>query len=660
MNPTFEIYWKIPGYIILYFLLLIALGIFVNRACRLYVFLHLGGKENRFDHMGKRAIIFLTNVLGQWCTLKSVSIKDLAGIGHFLMFWTFFLFFMNYTYLFIWGAWHPSSSLLELGNRFSSIFSSVLEPLALLTVGAVIWALCRRYIVRPERLKKGFEAAVILILILLLLATHFLGETLRISAFQDHYGGVISSALAHAFSPINQSIRQTFYYIVWWFHIFILLSFLIYIPYSKHLHILASLFNVFLRSTRAKGALTPIDIETAQTLGVEKIEEFTWKQLLDLYACAECGRCQVSCPAYLSGKPLSPQRMIEHLKTHLIETGTHNNKPGMALIGERISEEEIWNCLTCYACQEVCPVLNEHIEKIIELRRNLVMVKNRISETAERVLRMLMMRGDPWIGTQYLRTDWTEGLGIKKLSKGGDIDLLYWVGCTGALDERNMKVTISFAQLMKQVGINFGILGAEESCCGDPARRMGHELLFQTLVQRNIENLKRYHVRKIVTFCPHCFNTLKNEYPQFGGQFEVIHHTELIAHLIKSGELRPNLTVKKRVTYHDPCYLGRYNDIYLPPRSILSSIPILKFKELKRSRRESFCCGGGGGHMWLEENVGTRINIMRIQEVIEAEVDILATACPFCLQMMEEGIKRKHVEGSIEAMDISELLQKTI
>jgi len=660
MNPTLQTYLDIPNFLILYFLLAVALSIFFYRASKLYGLLRLGGKEDRFDHIGKRIPLFLSNVIGQWCTLRSVSRKDLAGIGHFLMFWTFALFLVNYTYLFIWGAWHQISSLLELGNRFSSAFSFILEMLALLTIGAVIWALGRRYIARAERLKRGFEAAIILILILLLLTTHFLGEALRISAFRDPYGGAVSSAMAIAFDGMSEGAKQASYYIVWWLHIFILLGFLIYIPHSRHLHIIASLFNIFFRSTRPKGALTPIDIETAQNLGVEKIEEFSWKQLLDLYACAECGRCQVSCPAFLSGKPLSPQKLIEHLKTHLIETGNNRNKSTNALIGEIISEEEIWNCLTCYACQEVCPVANEHIEKINELRRNLVMVKNKIPETAERALRTIMMRGDPWTGTQHLRNDWTEGLSIKKLSEESRIDILYWVGCTGALDERNMKVTISFAQLMKKAGINFGILGAEESCCGDPARRMGQELLFQTLVQRNIENLKRYSVKRIVTFCPHCYNTLKNEYPQFGGEFEVIHHTELITHMLKSGRFKPNLPVDKRVAFHDPCYLGRYNDIYLPPRMILSFIPKLKFMELKRSKRESFCCGGGGGHVWLEENIGTRINIMRMQDVIEAEVGILTTACPFCLQMMEEGIKRKHLEGSVEPMDISELIQKTL
>jgi Fe-S oxidoreductase len=285
---------------------------------------------------------------------------------------------------------------------------------------------------------------------------------------------------------------------------------------------------------------------------------------------------------------------------------------------------------------------------------------NKIPETVERALRTLMMRGDPWTGTQYLRTDWTNGLDVKVLSKDSKVEVLFWVGCTGALDERNIKVTISFAKLMKEAGVNFGILGAEESCCGDPARRMGQELLFQTQAQRNIETFKRYNVKKIVTICPHGYNTLKNEYPQFGGNFEVIHHTEMIVELLREEKLKPVRLVDKTVTYHDPCYLGRYNDVYAAPRTILSSIPGLRFVELERSGRESFCCGGGGGHLWLEENTGKRINLMRTEDVVASQSDIVATACPFCLQMFEEGIKKKHLQESVQVMDVSELLQNAI
>jgi Fe-S oxidoreductase/nitrate reductase gamma subunit len=659
MNPAFARYGDIPGLVILYGLFIVVLGFFVYRAYRLYGFLRLGGKEDRFDHLGKRTILFFIWVLGEWCTLRSVSRKDRAGIGHFIMFWTFILFFIHYGYLFTWGAWHDSR-LFNLANPFSVIFLSVLDFLALLSIVAVVWALIRRYIRKPERLETNLEPAMILILVFLLMVTHLVGEALNVNLLRETSGSVIRVAFAHAFDGLSQSALTTSYIIIWWVHLLIFLGFMVYIPYSKHLHILTALFNVFFRSVRPKGALIPINIETADRLGVEKIEEFNWKQLLDLYACAECGRCQVSCPAFLSGKALSPQELIKNLRIHLIEKGMSKGKPTLQLIGDTISEEKIWDCLTCYACQEQCPVCNEHIDKIMELRRNLVMVRNKIPETAERALRTTMMRGDPWTGALHLRTDWSEGQKIKKLSKAEHGEILYWVGCTGALDERSMKMTLAFAQLMIQASISFGILGAEESCCGDPARRMGQELIFQAQVQRNIETLKRYHVKKIVTICPHCYNTLRNEYPQFGGEFEVVHHTEFVAALITGGKLSPSIGVKKKVTYHDPCYLGRYHGIYKAPRAILSSIPELQFVEMKGNKRESFCCGGGGGHMWLEENTGKRVNVMRTEEAIETGADIVVTACPFCLQMFEDGIRKKHLQESIEVMDITELLQKAI
>lgn len=650
MNPAIERYANIPGFIVLYALFFVAIGFFIYRTYQLYRFLRLGGEENRFDHFARRSILFLLWVFGEWCVLRSVSKRDRAGVSHFVMFWTFILFFIYYAYLFAWGAWHHTN-LINVG---------VLDYFAFFSLAGVLWALVRRYVVRPVRLETNFEPAIILVLIFFLMGTHIAGEALKVNLLRETSGSMIASAFARAFSGLSQSTLSASYYTVWWLHIFILFSFLVYIPYSKHLHIIAALFNVFFRSLRPKGALVPIDIETANRLGVEKIEEFSWKQLLDLYACAECGRCQANCPASLSAKPLSPQKLIKNLKTHLIGRGMSEGQSTLQLIGNKISEEEIWDCLTCYACQQVCPVCNEHTDKIMELRRNLVLVKNKVPETAERALRMLMMRGDPWVGTQYLRTDWTNDLGINKLSEKSNVDILYWVGCTGALDERNIKVTKTIAQLMKQADVKFGILGAEEGCCGDPARRMGQELLFQTQVQRNIDILKRYNVKKIVASCPHGYNTLKNEYPQFGGEFEVLHHTEFFDELIKRGKLKPIKSLDKKVTYHDPCYLGRYNDIYEAPRAILSSIPLLKFKELNRSGQESFCCGGGGGHMWLEENIGKRINVMRTEDVMEVEVDIVVTACPFCLQMFEDGIKKKHQQGSIEVMDISELLQKAI
>jgi Fe-S oxidoreductase len=323
-------------------------------------------------------------------------------------------------------------------------------------------------------------------------------------------------------------------------------------------------------------------------------------------------------------------------------------------------EDEIWACTTCGACDVVCPVWVKHIDKIVDLRRNLV-EESTLPETAKGALQSIESRGHPWRGTTLKRTDWAQGLGIKTLAEDSKVDILYWVGCTEALEERSVKVAQSFAKLMKQAGLSFGILGAEESCCGDPARRLGHEYLFQTLAQNNIEVLKRYNIKKIVTGCPHCYNTIKNEYPQFDGNFEVIHHTELIAGLLKEGKIKITKGNYSSITYHDSCYLGRYNDIYQPPRQILKYLPDVKLIEMEKNKKRGFCCGGGGGRLWLEERIGQRISENRIDQVIAVKAQLVATACPYCLQMFGDAIKTKQTEETLKVKDIAELvLESTI
>jgi len=664
MIPVRETYGIIPGYAILYVLFAIALGFFIYRLNHLYHLLRIGQNENRFDHIGQRIKTLLSTVLAQRCVLKSASKGDLAGIGHFLMFWGFLLFFINYAFLFIGAAWTEDLLSLAFGETAAGVFSFILDITAMIVTVAIIWALLRRYVVKPDRLERGFEPAIILVLIIFLMITHLASNGLQaaIDTESSASWSPIASALANPFENLGQGFYEGF----WWTHIVILLSFLVYIAYSKHLHVVVSPFNVFLSSLHPKGALTPVDMETVEKFGVDRIEEFTWKQLMDGYACAVCGRCDASCPAFLSGKPLSPKAMIHNLKEHLLSKGLALLKgtpddTEEALIGNVMSEEAIWACTTCRACQEECPVSNEHIDKIIEFRRNLALEQSKVPETTQRAIKTLTQRGDPWAGALFLRGDWASELEIKKLSdESKDIDILYWVGCTGALQERNIKVTTSLAKILKEAGVNFGILGTEETCCGEPARRMGHEIQFQIMAEQNIESFNRYGVKKIVTSCPHCFNTIKNEYPQLGGDFEVFHHTEFIASLVKSGRLKFTREVNKTVTYHDPCYLGRYNDIYEAPREILEAIPGIRLKEMERNRKKSFCCGGGGGRMWMEESIGRRINEMRVDDFINTEAELVQTACPFCLQMFEEGIARNKLERSAEVTDLAELIETAI
>ena len=430
-------------------------------------------------------------------------------------------------------------------------------------------------------------------------------------------------------------------------------------------HVWLSPLNVFFRSLRPKGSLSYLDIEKAESYGASKIENFTWKQLLDLDACTRCGRCQDNCPAYLSEKPLSPKKVILDLRTHLYDAYRlpFYKKPPESrcdIISEVITEDVIWSCTTCRACQETCPIYVEHIDKIIDMRRSLVLEQAKIPETGEAALKCIETRGHSCRGTTSTRTDWSEGLDIKLLSDDSNVDILYWVGCAAALEDRNTKVAKAMAKILKASGMNFGILGLEESCCGEPARRLGNEYLFQMQALKNIELLKNYNAKKIVTACPHCFNTIKNEYPQFGGEFEVIHHSQFIAELLYQGKIKTTAPRKGKFTYHDSCYLGRHNDIYNQPRQVLQHVSQFKLVEIARSRQNGFCCGGGGGRFWMEERIGKRISEMRIEQVMDTGANVVASACPYCLQMFEDAIKAKEAEEKLKAQDIAELIASSL
>ncbi len=694
MEPTREVFWNIPFGEIIYLLAVIAVGIFVYALYRRYRLWRLGGPDNRFNHLGKRVRAFLVSgvvdlllhrkFLGVADGLghRRFSVKDLQprefypGIIHFLIFAGCIIFFLATFLNFIS---HYFFHFLQ-GNFYLG-YSVVVDVFGILVIVGVILAVYRRYIQRPDRLDNKGEDLVALLLIFIVVVSGFIVEGFRIAATELKTnpdwapwspGGYI---LALGFSGLSQAALLTWHQITWWLHTLMALGAIVYVSlyWNRLWHIIVSPVNVFLRNLEPRGALVPIDLEATETFGAAKIEDFSWKHLLDLDACTRCGRCQDSCPAYASGKPLSPKKVIQDLKSGLLERApillkrkgkTEAVNPGdgsRMLIGEVILEDEIWNCTTCYACHEVCPVCIEPMLKIIEMRRNLVLEQASIPETGEGALKSIEARGHPWRGTTLSRTDWAEGLEIKTLADDSNIDVLFWVGCTEALEERSTRVAQAIARVLKQAGINFGILGVEEVCCGDPARRLGNEYLFQLQAQGNIELFKNYGIKKIVTGCPHCYNTLKYEYPQFGGDFAVVHHTEFIANLLQEGKLG---TIKGNgavVTYHDSCYLGRYNDIYDSPRRILSNISGIKLVEMVRNRERSFCCGAGGGHLWLEEQkVGQRINEMRTEQAMAVKAEVVTTACPYCLQMFEDGIKTKEAEESLKVMDVAELVAESV
>jgi Fe-S oxidoreductase len=492
----------------------------------------------------------------------------------------------------------------------------------------------------------------------------------------------ISVAFSGIFAHLSESSLAVWYSFFWWVHTLIILGFLVYIPFSKHLHILSAIPNIFFRRFKSIGELSKINLEdeSVETYGVSKIEEFTWKQLLDLYACTECGRCSENCPAALTGKPLSPKEMIHNLKKHLLAKGkiltdTKVNPARLAdasgvaqekcaaielkkaLIGDICLTDEIWSCTTCGNCMEHCPVFIEHIPKLVDMRRHLVLMESNFSPEIQNVLRNWETNSNPWGLAFASRGDWIKELDVQTLAENPKVEYLFYVGCAGSFDARAKKVTTAIVKLLKQAGVSFSTLGAEEKCCGETTRRIGNEYLFQSMATELTEIINGYGVKKIITTCPHCYNCLKNEYPQFGGNWEVLHHSELLFQLLNEGKLKPRKRLDKRLTFHDSCYLGRYNNIYDEPRKILKLIPGLRLKEMERCRNKSFCCGAGGGRMWMEETLGhQKINEARADQALAQDPEIVGVCCPYCATMLEDGLKARSKEDAVKVLDIAELL----
>ncbi|HEX3230849.1 MAG TPA: (Fe-S)-binding protein, partial [Pyrinomonadaceae bacterium] len=429
-----------------------------------------------------------------------------------------------------------------------------------------------------------------------------------------------------------------------------------WLPYTKMMHVLTAPLNIYTANLETLGAsLKHIDFDKTESFGVNSLNAFTWKDLLDLDACTECGRCTDVCPANAVGKELSPRDIILQLRG-LMHDQSRDSQTKIIGSVPATSPNALWQCTTCAACMEACPVFIEQMPKIVDMRRYLVMEEAEFPDSMQQAIMSLEKRGHPFSGTSATRLDWAEGLGLNQISETKDAEVLLWVGCGGALVERNQKVTRATAQLLTQAGVKFAIMGREEKCSGDPARRIGNEFLFETLAKENVENLNRYEVKKVITACPHCFNTFKHEYPQYGGMFEVYHHSEYLARLVDQGKLKPLSQSTGKVTFHDPCYLGRQNGVYDAPRQLVQISTSGKAVEMGRSRAKSFCCGGGGGMSFVDEPATQRVNQERAREAIETGADVLAVGCPFCMTMMEDGINARKGERDIRVMDVAELL----
>ena len=647
--------------------LLAALGYFAFSVRRLIRGLQVGRKENRFDNVPARLKNVLVIAFGQSKLLR----EPLAGLMHFFIFWGFVILLSAVLEAIIEGLF-PGFTLSVLGPLYPPL-AALQETIGVLVIAACLAALIRWYIVPPKRYfgpeitghVRG-DATLILSLIFIIVVSMFGTNATRM---------VLGAGLQPAryvsiqFAGIFQGSAGTaaWFEFFWWVHILVVLAFLNYLPYSKHLHVLTSLPNVYFSSLRPRGELSRLNLEdeTAEKFGAEDVRDLTWKQLLDGYTCTDCGRCTAACPANATGKVLSPRKIIMNIRERAAELtpavlrgGGENDRElvGHRLLDNFVTDAELWACTTCCACMEECPVTIEHVPAIVDMRRYLVLTESRFPPELTNTFKNLETSFNPWAFSPDSRTDWAEGLGVKTMAEAGDdTDVLYWVGCAGAFDQRYVKVSRAMVKLMDAAGVRFAILGNEEKCNGDPARRAGNEYLAQMLITENVETLNRYKFRRIVATCPHCYNTLKNEYPDFGGRYEVVHHTEFLRDLIRSGRLKVRADSGSKTVFHDSCYLGRYNGIYDAPRDLIRASGA-GLTEMRRARDRGFCCGAGGARMFLEETVGKRVNVERTEEALACGPETIATACPFCMTMLTDGVKAKDADAKVHVRDVAEVL----
>ncbi|MBN2106264.1 MAG: 4Fe-4S dicluster domain-containing protein [Deltaproteobacteria bacterium] len=547
-----------------------------------------------------------------------------------------------------------------------NVLSLFLDIVGLCGLAGIALAAYRRYIQKPDRLSdtKG-EDAIAIIWVAAILIIGFCIEGLRLSITgEGAQWAPVGAAFSFIFKPLPQGFQVTLHSLLWRVHFFVVLALVAALPYTKFLHLITSSINIFLRKYGPPGVISKIaDFETAETFGVAAIEEFTRTQLFNLDACTRCGRCQDNCPAYLSEKPLSPKKLLQDLKAHMEEKlggnppAAQDGAEAKPLVGGVIETDTIWACTTCLACHAQCPVFETTVDKTIEMRRNLVLMESNFPQEVQAVFRNMENNSNPWGVGAHTRGDWAKEYNVKLASSGEPFEYLLYVGCAGAFDDRYKKVAIAVTKILQAAGIDFAILGPEEGCCGDSARRIGNEYLYDTLVQNNLAVMQGYNVKKIITMCPHCLNALKNEYPQHGTNFEVVHHSQLILQLIEQGRinLKP-ASQSMKVCYHDSCFLGRYNDIYDQPRKVLTSIKGISLVEMDRNRDRAFCCGAGGGRMWMEEHHGKRINEMRTDMALDKNPDAIATACPYCLTMLYDGLKVREKSEAVKSQDIAEFV----
>ncbi|MBI2756819.1 MAG: 4Fe-4S dicluster domain-containing protein [Chloroflexi bacterium] len=702
--PTREITWNVGAFAIaaMYALVVVQALILGYGATKRYAMWRSGRPHGPIDRVGER----LRATLGVMFLHRRLIRKGYvyAGVMHLFIFWGFIMLFVG-TLIVLLEAdiVRPFFGTSFYYGTFYVVYKIVINFFGLIFIIGLLMALFRRYVQVPIKFRKSLsDDAIVLGLLLLLGVTGFLLQALRLAATDDPNAAIhwVSYPLVLALSGVDRGVLRAAHGGMWWFHMLSNTALIAYIPVSKLFHMFTGPANVFTRSGEPKGALAPIlNIEQQEHFGVSKVQDFNWKQLLNYDACMRCGRCLDFCPTFATGKPLKPRQLVVEIGAHVAkqegmlagpagpnpaEAGVRGYDPQTSaagaedrrtavmlpiaaqLIGDVVSEDEIWDCTTCRACMEQCPVLIEHVPLIVELRRNLVLEESRFPQDVQLLFNNLERNSNPYSFPASTRGDWAHGLGVRELAEVEDpstLEIVYWVGCMSSFDGRTQKISTAMVKILQAAGVEFAILGREEGCSGDPARRTGNEYLYQILAQQNIERLQAYQAKRIVASCPHCFNTLLNEYPQFGGTFEVIHHTTYIEKLVTSGRLKVPAAsgpdANPNLAYHDPCYLGRYNDIYDAPRNLLKMAEG-GFVEMPRHRERGFCCGAGGGRAFMEEKRGTRISHNRLNEALDTGAEGVVAGCPFCVTMFEDGIRALGAEERFQVKDIAEVIAQKL
>jgi len=656
-------------------LLVCGFGFFLRNVFRLFSFLCLGQWENRFDHLWSRLKGMFVYAFLQ---LRVVSEK--FGVNHFFLFWGFMVLFLVNTQFFIGGVF-PRFSFDFLGAIPYGILLLMADIMSFVVLACVVIAVIRRLFFRPPHIEATLDAFFILFLVASLMAAYFGLHACEIRLEREPLMAgwtPLSAALSKMAADTTPERAHLLARVFWWIHALVLLFFLNYLPYSKHLHILTAIPNCFFRSFSFVSTVPRMVFKKGNTFGISRVVQFSWKDLLDFFSCTECGRCQAACPAHNTDKPLNPRMVIREGKLNLLANGSAliSTRPADTLASappdasmkiplingreESVATDAIWACTTCGACMVKCPVFIEHVPKLIGMRRHLVMEKAQFSKELIAFFENTEQRSNPWGIAPSDRAKWTQDLAVKTIADNPTAEYLFYVGCAGSFDSRNRRVVTALTAILNAANLSWAILGTEEKCCGDSLRRLGNEYVFDKLARENITLFKKRGLKKIITYCPHCFSTLKNDYRQYGADYEVIHHSQLISSLLEQGRITLKKVLDGKTVIHDSCYLGRYNDIYKEPRAIIRAASGADPLEMKRCGEESFCCGAGGGRMWMEELIGKRIYLERTQEALRTDPSTIAVACPYCMTMFEDGVKDEKAQEQVKVKDIAEIVAESM